>query len=86
MASGRPRLFVEGDKKRWVETFKTPVIDENGNVLGTTGFSLDITEQLDREEQRLTEVREQRDVLVREVHHRIKNNLQGGGLAQAACN
>jgi len=29
------------------------------------------------EENRLREAREQRDTLVREVHHRIKNNLQG---------
>ncbi len=62
---------------RWLETIKTPVIDENGNVLGTTGYARDITEQVDREALRLTEVRKQRDVLVREVHHRIKNNLQG---------
>jgi two-component sensor histidine kinase len=48
-----------------------------GNLLGTTGFAHDITDRIEQEEQRLIEVREQRDVLVREVHHRIKNNLQG---------
>jgi PAS domain S-box-containing protein len=68
---------LDGEKIHWVETFKTPVIDEAGKVLGTTGFARDITERLEREALRLTEVRKQRDVLVREVHHRIKNNLQG---------
>jgi PAS domain S-box-containing protein len=29
----------------WFETFKTPVLDKLGNVLGTTGFSRDITER-----------------------------------------
>jgi two-component sensor histidine kinase len=37
----------------------------------------DITERMEQDETRLRKVKEQRDVLVREVHHRIKNNLQG---------
>lgn len=37
----------------------------------------DITERRQREQERLRETEEQRDALVREVHHRIKNNLQG---------
>ncbi len=37
----------------------------------------DITERRQAEAQRLTEARQQRDTLVREVHHRIKNHLQG---------
>lgn len=41
------------------------------------GIIEDISERVKWEEVRLAEVREQRDVLVREVHHRIKNSLQG---------
>jgi diguanylate cyclase (GGDEF)-like protein/PAS domain S-box-containing protein len=37
--------FKVGEQTHWVETFKTPVIDENGKVLGTTGFARDITER-----------------------------------------
>lgn len=36
---------LDGNKVHWVETFKTPVIDEEGHVLGTTGFARDITER-----------------------------------------
>lgn len=36
---------LNGDEMHWVETFKTPVIDESGNVLGITGFTRDITER-----------------------------------------
>ncbi len=36
----------------------------------------DISERERAEERRLADVRQQRDTLVREVHHRIKNNLQ----------
>ena len=36
---------LDEGRTRWVETFKTPIIDENGKVLGTAGFSHDITER-----------------------------------------
>lgn len=43
----------------------------------------DVTEQRAAERSRLAAAIEQREVLVREVHHRIKNNLQGvAGLLQ----
>jgi len=38
-------LSIDGGKSFWVETFKTPVIDESGELLGTTGFARDITER-----------------------------------------
>lgn len=40
-------------------------------------FCRDITERKMREQKRLLEVKAQRDTLVREIHHRIKNHLQG---------
>jgi PAS domain S-box-containing protein len=47
------------------------------------GIADDVTERQAAEQQRLEEAVTQRDVLVREVHHRIKNNLQGvAGLLQ----
>lgn len=53
MASGQKRHIEEqifdGTKLHWIETFKTPIIDESGNVLGTTGFSRDITERKSNE-------------------------------------
>lgn len=41
---------LDGDRLHWVETVKSPIIDKNGNVLGTTGFSRDITERKKAEE------------------------------------
>ncbi len=43
-------LSFDGSKEHWVETFKTPIIDESGNVLGTVGFARDITERKKSEE------------------------------------
>lgn len=40
----------DGNKVSWVETYKTPIIDEHGNVLGTVGFASDITERKNVEE------------------------------------
>ena len=37
-------ISIQG-ASRWFETFKTPVLDKLGNVLGTTGFARDITER-----------------------------------------
>ena len=49
MASRRQKHFedpsFDGKTMHYMETFKTPVIDEQGNVLGTTGFARDITER-----------------------------------------
>ena len=36
--------FVDGNKI-WLETFKAPVLDEDGTVLGTVGFARDISER-----------------------------------------
>ena len=35
----------DGNNTQWIETFKTPIIDAHGNVLGTVGFARDITER-----------------------------------------
>jgi len=47
--------------------------DGGGELLLTLA---DITERKQSEERRLVDTRQQRDALVRGVHHRIKNNLQ----------
>ena len=42
---------LDGDKLRWVETYKAPIIDALGNVLGTVGVAKDITERKKAEEE-----------------------------------
>jgi PAS domain S-box-containing protein len=36
-------IVVEHGVERWFETFKSPVFDVQGNVIGTTGFAHDVT-------------------------------------------
>lgn len=38
-------LIIGPDGERWHETFKSPVFDDRGNVVGTAGISRDITEK-----------------------------------------
>jgi PAS domain S-box-containing protein len=60
----------------------SPVKLRDGTVR-VFGIADDVTERSAAERQRIEEAVKQRDILVREVHHRIKNNLQGvAGLLQ----
>jgi len=72
----RPMRIGEGNE-RWIEVIKVPVIDESGDVIGTTGVAHDVTERKLAEAQQMARNTAQRDALVKEIHHRIKNNLQG---------
>lgn len=62
---------------RWIWARVSPIRDTNGKVYRTAGIAEDITERMQSEAARLEHEIVQRDTLVREVHHRIKNNLQG---------
>ena len=53
------------------------VRDENNNAIRLVGTHTDITERNRESEKRLQYEQDQKKALVREVHHRIKNNLQG---------
>lgn len=55
----------------------TAVVDKSGEVTHYVATLTDATEDLQRETQRVIDETTHRDSLVREVHHRIKNNLQG---------
>lgn len=55
----------------------TAIRNQAGKVLYGLAIVEDITEHREAERIRIERMEKQRDVLVREVHHRIKNNLQG---------
>jgi two-component system sensor histidine kinase UhpB len=42
---------IDGKNIYWMEIFKTPIIDAHGNMLGTVGFSNDITERKKTEQE-----------------------------------
>ncbi len=43
-------LIDKDGRKTWIETIKTPIYDDRGNVIGTTGIARDVTERKRTEE------------------------------------
>lgn len=56
------------------EWFNTPVIDKNQKLLGLISIAQDITEKKRKEDSILTQL-SQKEILLKEVHHRVKNNM-----------
>jgi len=86
--------IVDRGESRWFETFKSPVYDAAGKVIGTTGVAHDITQrrQLQEEQRRSREqlralaahvesVREQERVrIAREIHDELGQSLTCMGM------
>ncbi len=58
----------------WVLTEKLPLKDKDGNIIGTFGISREITERK-RNDERIKNLLKEQETLLKEVHHRIKNNM-----------
>ncbi|MCG8529632.1 MAG: response regulator [Desulfovibrionales bacterium] len=68
-------LIGEQQELKWVAFRSFPVRDTNGEVFRHVGVAEDITERKLSHERLRASLRE-KDILFKEVHHRVKNNLQ----------
>jgi PAS domain S-box-containing protein len=59
----------------WAETTLSLIRDRMGNPFGFVGMARDITGRKKAEEKVLASLHE-KEILLREIHHRVKNNLQ----------
>ena len=69
------RYTLPNGEKIWAETNKIPYRDETGEVIGVIVSIQDITDRKQGEEHLQAALKE-KDVLLMEIHHRVKNNLQ----------
>lgn len=81
LRTGRAQTFeesahIDGQLRTFVST-KFPLRNAGGEVYALCGIATDISSRVEAERERLAFAERQRHALVREVHHRIKNNLQG---------
>ncbi len=59
----------------WVEISSAPLKDADGKIIGSIGIHSDITDRKKYENTIETSLK-QKDMLLKEIHHRVKNNLQ----------
>jgi PAS domain S-box-containing protein len=59
--------YIVDGRKRYYKNIVAPIMDDE-NIFGILGMNIDITDQ--------QEALDARDMLLKEVHHRVKNNLQ----------
>ena len=65
----------KGGEKICLLTNGVPILDEEGNLKGYRGVDKDITERKQAEEKIQASLLE-KETMLKEIHHRVKNNLQ----------
>lgn len=70
-------LVTKAERRLPVHISVRSLHEVHGIPTGAIAVITDMSSRMEAEQQRLAQAQQQRDVLIREVHHRIKNNLQG---------
>jgi PAS domain S-box-containing protein len=71
----RFRWIAKDGRVIWVEAQSISIFDSDGKIIGMRGVNMDITEQMKYEQQISSSLKE-KEILLKEIHHRVKNNMQ----------
>ena len=63
------------DHKLWISVSAAPIRTSDGRMLGAVATFIDITDNIRAEEKIMASLTE-KEVLLKEIHHRVKNNMQ----------
>ncbi|HAX49093.1 MAG TPA: PAS domain S-box protein [Ignavibacteria bacterium] len=69
------QMKTKRGEKLWVEVSSAPLKDASGKIIGSIGIHSDITDRK-KYENTIESSLKQKDMLLKEIHHRVKNNLQ----------
>lgn len=68
------RLQTKSGEYKWVSNVRSLIYDEQGNATAIVGAVRDISTQKEQE-RTIKESLKEKEILLKEIHHRVKNNL-----------
>lgn len=71
------RMLLADGTERCVWERWFPIFDQSSRATCIAGIALDVTTRKEAEDKRLAMAKKHKETLIREIHHRIKNHLQG---------